>query len=88
MADELAFPMLLRGLSRENTWTDLARAEMPSERKKQTIDKPQDLLVFDQSDEEHRAEVAALESAHYIYPVGMQNVLKNEDMKNVICRNF
>ena len=36
----------------------------------------------------HNAEVAALESAHYIYPVNMQTVLRNEDMKNVICRNF
>ncbi len=46
------------------------------------------MLVFDHSDEAHRVEVAALESAHYIYPVDMTNVLKNEDMKNVICRNF
>ena len=36
----------------------------------------------------HSAEVTALESAHYIYPVDMQTVLRNEDMKNVICRNF
>ena len=36
----------------------------------------------------HNAEVAALESAHYIYPVDMQTVLRNEDMKNVICRNI
>jgi hypothetical protein len=41
VSDEVAFPMLLRGLTRENTWTDLTRAEMPVAREKQTIEKPE-----------------------------------------------
>jgi hypothetical protein len=48
----------------------------------------QDLLLLDSFDDDHSAEIRALESAHYIYPVDMKAVLRNEDMKNVICRNF
>ena len=47
MADELAFPLLLRGLSPAWAWTDLVRAEIPKEREKEVIDSPQDLLHFD-----------------------------------------
>ena len=47
MSDELAFPLLLRGLSPAWAWTDLVRAEIPKEREKEVIDSPQDLLLFD-----------------------------------------
>lgn len=46
----------------------------------------QDLLFFD--DSERNAALQELESAHYIYPVDNTNVLKNEAMRDVICRNF
>ena len=47
VSDELAFPLLLRGLSPAWAWTDLVRAEIPREREKEVIDSPQDLLHFD-----------------------------------------
>ena len=47
VADEMAFPLLLRGLSPAWAWTDLVRAEIPKEREKEVIDSPQDLLLFD-----------------------------------------
>ena len=47
MSDELAFPLLLRGLSPAWAWTDLVRAEIPREREKEVIDSPRDLLHFD-----------------------------------------
>ena len=47
VSDEMAFPLLLRGLSPAWAWTDLVRAEIPKEREKKVIDSPQDLLLFD-----------------------------------------
>lgn len=50
--------------------------------------KLQDLLLLE-IDEDRREALQELESAHYIYPVDMTTeVLKNEDMRDIICRNF
>jgi hypothetical protein len=29
-----------------------------------------------------------LEAAHYLYPVDVKSILKNDGLKNIICRNI
>ena len=87
MADELAFPLLLRGLATTDQWINLRRAELVKPTEKPVLSKPQD-LISDALDEIH-SELETLEAAHYLYPVDMKNaVFQNEGLRNVICRNF
>lgn len=48
----------------------------------------QDLLLLGEVLNARQENLAELEAAHYIHPVKMNTVLKNEAMKDVICRNF
>jgi len=87
VADELAFPLLLRGLTTTDKWVNLRRSELVKPTERPVLTKPQD-LISDALDDIH-AELNTLEAAHYLYPVNMTNeVLNNEGLRNVICRNF
>eukprot|EP00095_Tigriopus_kingsejongensis_P011851 maker-scaffold493_size155937-snap-gene-0.22 protein:Tk11851 transcript:maker-scaffold493_size155937-snap-gene-0.22-mRNA-1 annotation:"hypothetical protein DAPPUDRAFT_95105" len=88
VADEMAFPLLLRGLAKAESWTDLIRAEMVNVTSTPSIDRPEDLLSLNTELDERNDEIRKLESAHYIYPNKMGDVLTNSAMRNVICRNF
>ena len=74
MADELAFPLLLRGLATKDKWVDLKRSELIKPKEKPVISKPQDLLSG-ALDEIH-SELETLEAAHYLYPVNMETEVK------------
>jgi len=87
VADELAFPLLLRGLTTTDSWINLRRSEVPKKSERPPLT-PQDLLLSDELDDIH-AELDSLEAAHYLYPVNMTTeVLQNDLLKSVICRNF
>jgi len=87
VADELAFPLLLRGLATTDNWINLRRSELIKPTERPVLSRPQDLLS-DALDDIH-SELDTLEAAHYLYPVDMKNeIFQNEGLRNVICRNF
>ena len=87
MADELAFPILLRGLASTDEWLQLERAELIKPTEKPILNQPQDLLLNILDDRNDK--LKEIEAAHYMYPVNMTNeVLKNGALRDVICRNF
>lgn len=87
VADELAFPILLRGLASSEDWFQLQRAELIKPTEKPIINQPQDLLLNILDD--RNDQLKEIEAAHYMYPVNMTDeVLKNTALRDVICRNF
>merc|ERR1712150_413407 len=87
VSDELAFPLLLRGLEKTENWTKLSRSELTEkEITEPKINKPEDL--FSEALDDKIEHLDAIESAHYIYPVDVKSVLTNQDLKTVVCRNF
>ncbi|TRY81053.1 hypothetical protein TCAL_09447 [Tigriopus californicus] len=88
VADEMAFPLLLRGLTDSTTWTNLIRAEMVNATSSPSIDRPEDLLLGNAELDSRTEQIRELEAAHYIYPTNIGDILTNDNMRNVICRNF
>jgi len=87
VSDELAFPLLLRGLEKTENWTKLSRSDLTErEITEPKINKPEDL--FSEALDDKIEHLDAIESAHYIYPVDVKSVLTNQDLKTVVCRNF
>jgi len=87
ITDRLAFPLLLRGLDKTDSWTKLTRAELSAlETTQPIISRPQDLLSEALDDKIQTLE--EVEAAHYLYPVDVKAVLTNEDLRTVVCRNF
>jgi hypothetical protein len=86
VADELAFPLLLRGLSASPSWESLQRAEPRNI--SLAVTHPQDFLLFDDVLDERGQELHRLEAAHYIHPLDTGDVLRNHALRDVICRNL
>ena len=83
----MAFPLLLRGLAPTDEWIQLQRAEPIQPTEKPILNRPQDLLLSILDD--RTSQLEAIEAAHYMYPVDMtKEVLKNDALRDVICRNF
>jgi len=101
VADELAFPLLLRGLSHTDQWTNLRREELPDQNEEEKTpsnndSKDEDLLsLFSDDDAEADDRVATLkklEKAHYVHPLGGSTVdqvlAEGGAVRDVVCRNF
>ena len=77
----------MRGLQSTDDWLQLQRAELIGPSEKPILSQPEDLLlnIFD----DRNNELATLEAAHYMYPINVtKEVLQNDALKNVICRNY